>query len=162
MKVVFILNTIEAIYIPIDKSDLSFIGTQLPMYNLETKIIGNETWIDIDILGQDIIVRHLQGLTVLSSEYPKFGMTESSELDRIYSMGYDHGYFINSLIKLSSNSRRKFQNLLKKGELYMGASSLIELGGPGNNENKIVRVLEYNRNKMSTIGYFNGTELVKN
>jgi len=156
------LNTIEAIYIPIDKSDLSFIGTQLPMYNLETKIIGNETWMDIDILGQDIIGPHLQGLTVLSSEYPKFGMTESSELDRVYSMGYDHGYFINSLIKLSSNSRRKFQSLLKKGELYMGASSLIELGGPSNNENKIVRVLEYNRNKMGTIGYFNGTELVKN
>ena len=156
------LNTVEAIYIPIDKSDLSFIGTQLPMYNLETKIIGNETWMDIDILGQDIIGPHLQGLTVLSSEYPKFGITESSEMDRIYSMGYDHGYFINSLIKLSSNSRRKFQSLLKKGELYMGASSLIELGGPGNNENKIVRVLEYNRNKMSTIGYFNGTELVKN
>ena len=44
----------------------------------------------------------------------------------------------------------------------MGASSLIELGGPSNNENKIVRVLEYNRNKMETIGYFNGTELVKN
>ena len=157
-----ILNTIEAIYIPIDKSDLSFIGTQFPMYNLETKIIGNETWMDIDILGQDIIGPHLQGLTVLSSEYPKFGITESSEMDRIYSMGYDHGYFINSLIKLSSNSRRKFQSLLKKGELYMGASSLIELGGPGNNENKIVRVLEYNRNKMNTIGYFNGTELVKN
>jgi len=44
----------------------------------------------------------------------------------------------------------------------MGASSLIELGGPSNNENKIVRVLEYRINKMGTIGYFNGTELVKN
>ena len=156
------LNTIEAIYIPIDKSDLSFIGTQLPMYNLETKIIGNESWMDIDILGQDIIGPHLQGLTVLSSEYPKYGITESSELDRVYSMGYDHGYFINSLIKLSSNSRQKFKRLLKKGDLYMGASSLIELGGPNNNENKIVRVLEYKRNKMNTIGYFNGTELVEN
>ena len=156
------LNTIEAIYIPINSGDLSFIGTQLPMYNLETKIIGNESWMDIDILAQDIIGPHLQGLTVLSSEYPKFGMTESSELDRIYSMGYDHSYFINSLVKLSSNSRRKFKGLLKKGDLYMGASSLIELGGPGNNENKIVRVLEYKRNRMKTIGYFNGIELVKN
>ncbi|OUW78270.1 MAG: hypothetical protein CBD77_04585 [bacterium TMED217] len=156
------LNTIDAIYIPIDRSNLSFIGTQLPMYNLNTKIIGNESWIDIDILSQDIIGPHLQGLTVLSSEYPKFGVTQSSELDRVYSMGYDHGYFINSLIKLSSNSRQKFKSLLKKGDLYMGASSLIELGGPSNNENKIVRVLEYRINKMGTIGYFNGTELVKN
>ena len=157
-----VLNTIEAIYIPIDRSNLSFIGTQLPMYNLDTKIIGNESWMDIDILSQDIIGPHLQGLTVLSSEYPKFGITESSELDRIYSMGYDHSYFINSLIKISSNSRNFFKGLLKKGDLYMGASSLIELGGPSNNENKIVRVLEYKINKMGTIGYFNGTELVKN
>jgi len=156
------LKTIDAIYMPINKGDLSFIGTQLPMYNLDTKIIGNESWMDIDILAQDIIGPHLQGLTVLSSEYPKFGITESSDLDRIYSMGYDHSYFINSLVKISSTSRRKFKNLLKKGDLYMGASSLIELGGPSNNENKIVRVLEYNRNKMETIGYFNGTELVKN
>ena len=93
------MNTIDAIYIPIDKKDLSYIGTQFPMYNLETKIIGNESWMDIDILSQDIIGPHLQGLTVLSSEYPKFGMAESSDLDRVFSMGYDHGYFINSLIK---------------------------------------------------------------
>jgi len=156
------LNTLDAIYMPINKGDLSFIGTQLPMYNLDTKIIGNESWMNIDILAQDIIGPHLQGLTVLSSEYPKFGITESSDLDRIYSMGYDHSYFVNSLVKISSTSRRKFKNLLKKGDLYMGASSLIELGGNNNNENKIVRVLEYKRNRMETIGYFNGTELVKN
>ena len=96
------LNTIDAIYIPIDKKDLSYIGTQLPMYNLETKIIGNESWMDIDILSQDIIGPHLQGLTVLSSEYPKFGMAESSDLDRVFSMGYDHSYFINSLKRSKS------------------------------------------------------------
>ena len=156
------LETIDAIYIPIDRDHLSFIGTQLPLYNLETKIVGNESWLDIDILAQEIIGPHLQGLTVLSSEYPKFGINENSLLDRIYSMGYDHSYFINSLIKLSSNSRKTFKRLLKKGDLYMGASSLIELSGLSNNENNIVRVLEYKLNKMETIGYFNGVELVKN
>ena len=157
-----VLETIDAIYIPIDREHLSFIGTQLPLYNLETKIVGNESWLDIDILAQEIIGPHLQGLTVLSSEYPKFGINENSLLDRIYSMGYDHSYFINSLIKLSSNSRKTFKRLLKKGDLYMGASSLIELSGLSNNENNIVRVLEYKLNKMETIGYFNGVELVKN
>ena len=39
---------------------------------------------------------------------------------------------------------------------------LIELSGLSNNENNIVRVLEYKLNKMKTIGYFNGVELVKN
>ena len=89
-------------------------------------------------------------------------MTESSELDRIFSMGYDHGYFVNSLIKQSSNSRRKYKNLLKEGDLFMGASSLIELTGPNKNENQIVRVLEYNKNKMVTVGYYNGKSLVEN
>ena len=156
------LNTIQAIYMPINKQDLSFIGTQLPMYNLETKIIGNESWMDIDILAQDIIGPHLQGLTVLSSEYPKFGMTNSSDLDRVFSMGYDQGYFINSLVKVSANSRRKYRNLLQEGDLFMGASSLIELGGLNKNENQIVRVLEYKKGKMGTIGYFNGKSLVEN
>ena len=156
------LKTLDAIYMPINKEDLSFIGTQLPMYNLDTKIIGNESWMDIDILSQDIIGPHLQGLTVLSSEYPKFGMAESSDLDRVFSMGYDHGYFINSLIKISSNSRIRYKNLLKESDLFMGASSLIELSGPNKNENRIVRVLEYKRNKMGTIGYFNGKNLVEN
>ncbi len=157
-----VLNTIEAIYTPINKKDLSYVGTQLPMYNLDTKIIGNESWMDIDILSQDIIGPHLQGLTVLSSEYPNFGMTESSELDRIFSVGYDHGYFVNSLIKQSSNSKIRYKNLLEEGDLYMGAYSLIELTGPNKNENQIVRVLEYNNNKMGTIGYYNGKNLVKN
>ena len=156
------LSTIEAIYMPINKQDLSFIGTQLPMYNLETKIIGNEAWMDIDILAQDIIGPHLQGLTVLSSEYPKFGMTNSSDMDRVFSMGYDHSYFINSLIKVSTNSRKRYRNLLQEGDLFIGASSLIELGGLNKNENQIVRVLEYNKNKMVTIGYFNGKSLVEN
>ncbi|MFL3013431.1 MAG: hypothetical protein ACJZ19_02550 [Candidatus Neomarinimicrobiota bacterium] len=157
-----VLSTIEAIYAPINKKDLSYVGTQLPMYNLDTKIIGNESWLDIDILSQNIIGPHLQGLIVLSSEYPKFGMTESSELDRIFSVGYDHGYFVNSLIKQSLNSKTRYKNLLEEGDLYMGAYSLIELAGPNKNENQIVRVLEYNKNKMGTIGYYNGKNLVKN
>jgi hypothetical protein len=156
------LSTIEAIYMPINKQDLSFIGTQLPMYNLKTKIIGNESWMDIDILAQDIIGPHLQGLTVLSSEYPKFGMANSSDLDRVFSMGYDHGYFINSLIKISKKSRRQYKNLLEEGDMFVGTSSLIELGGLNKNENQIVRVLEYNKSKMRTIGYFNGKNLIEN
>ena len=89
-------------------------------------------------------------------------MTESSELDRLFSMGYDPGFLVNSLIKQSSNSRITYKNLLKEGDLFMGASSLIELTGPNKNENQIVRVLEYNKNKMGTIGYYNGKSLVKN
>ena len=49
---------------------------------------------------------------------------------------------INSLIKISSNSRIRYKNLLKESDLFMGASSLIELSGPNKNENQIVDELE--------------------
>jgi hypothetical protein len=46
--------------------------------------------------------------------------------------------------------------------MFVGTSSLIELGGLNKNENQIVRVLEYNKSKMRTIGYFNGKNLIEN
>ena len=63
---------------------------------------------------------------------------------------------------MSSNSRLRYKNLLKQSDLFMGASSLIELSGPNKNENQIARVLEYKKNRMGTIGYFNGKSLVEN
>ena len=38
----------------------------------------------------------------------------------------------------------------------------FKISGSDQNENQIVRVLEYRRNKMGTIGYFNGKNLVEN
>ena len=32
-----ILNTIQGIYLPINKADLAYIGPQIPMYNFNTK-----------------------------------------------------------------------------------------------------------------------------
>ena len=43
----------------------------------------------------------------------------------------------------------------------MGASSLIELGGPSNNENKIVRVLEYKRKNSFVIGFEDAIQFKK-
>ena len=36
------LETIQAIYIPIGPEELTYVGTQLPFYNLKTNIFGNE------------------------------------------------------------------------------------------------------------------------
>ena len=47
-----VLSSIDGIYFPINLDDLEFIGPQVPMYNLETKIIGNNN-IEIDVENRE-------------------------------------------------------------------------------------------------------------
>ena len=44
------LETIQALYIPIGLDELTYLGTQLPFYNLKTNIFGNENWLNIKLL----------------------------------------------------------------------------------------------------------------
>lgn len=60
------LNTIPGLFMPIHEEDVSFIGTQFPLYNLNTVIIGNEGWHNLDVLNQDIVGPHIQGLTTIA------------------------------------------------------------------------------------------------
>ena len=60
------LETIQAIYIPIGPGELTYVGTQLPFYNLKTTIFGNENWLNMQLLNQKVIGPHVQGMHVVS------------------------------------------------------------------------------------------------
>ena len=64
-----VLNTIQGIYFPINENDLAFIGPQIPMYNLDTKVIGNENWQNISTLQKENIGPHLKGLSIITNFY---------------------------------------------------------------------------------------------
>jgi hypothetical protein len=155
-----VLETIDAIYLPIKKNDLAFVGTQLPLYNLKTLLVGNENWYDLEELNQDVIGPHVQGLSILSSSRPIVGMSKNAKLDAAYSMGYDQGKFVNTITHQSSGMRRRFKEHLRRGLRFIGKSTVIQLSGRNRNENQLVQVLVYNRNRIKTIGFFDGNTLV--
>ena len=61
-----VLSTIQALYMPIHAEHLNYIGTQFPMYNLNTSLVGNIAWNQPEILAQDNVGPHLEGMTILS------------------------------------------------------------------------------------------------
>ena len=62
-----VLGSIGGIYFPINANDLEFIGPQVPMYNLETRIIGNNNWQKLNILQKENIGPHLKGLSIVTN-----------------------------------------------------------------------------------------------
>ncbi|MEE8478944.1 MAG: ABC transporter substrate-binding protein, partial [Candidatus Neomarinimicrobiota bacterium] len=42
-----ILNSIDAIYMPIHSGHLDYVGAQFPAYNLDAVVVGNDNWADL-------------------------------------------------------------------------------------------------------------------
>jgi len=62
-----VLNSIDAIYMPIHEGHLDYMGAQFPAYNLDAAVIGNDYWADLDVLRKENIGPHFSGLVVISN-----------------------------------------------------------------------------------------------
>ena len=110
-----VLSAIQAIYIPINFHDLEFIGPQIPMYNLDSKIIGNSSWKQLDILTKENIGPHLKGMSIVSSAIlPQLDSLtiESKRLDD-YQNGFNTSRLLTS-INLSEISRTSLKKSLSE------------------------------------------------
>ncbi len=108
-----ILSTIQAIYLPINFDDLEFIGPQIPMYNFDTKIIGNSSWKQLEILTKENIGPHLRGMSIIASTF--LSMSDSATMDTYKSTQFQSGYNASKLltsINLSEISRTELAKSL--------------------------------------------------
>ena len=109
-----ILSTIQAIYLPINFDDLEFIGPQIPMYNFDTKIIGNSSWKQLEILTKENIGPHLKGMSIISSTFSS--KSDSARLDPLKLTDFQSGYNTSKLltsINLSEISRVELTKSLR-------------------------------------------------
>ncbi len=60
-----ILNSIDAIYMPIHPGHLDYVGAQFPAYNLDAVVVGNDNWADLEVLRKENIGPHFAGLVVI-------------------------------------------------------------------------------------------------
>ena len=153
------LNTIQALYLPLRVGELTYIGTQVPLYNLDAVIIGNENWLDMDVLNQDVIGPHVQGMRIISDVQSSMMINEKLQFSNYYALGFDQGDFINSISSISSGTRRSFYQNLKRKAYFGGRTTSIQLGGKNKNSNQSVQVLEYRNKSIRSIGVFNGDSL---
>ena len=155
-----ILETIEAIYIPLNKGDLTYIGTQFPVYNLNTIIFGNENWLEMDVLKQESIGPHIEGIKIISGLSSKLLSSNQSLSINYFALAIDHAKFLETIIKTKVPNKRKYNLDIYSSNIFNGYNTSILFQGQNRNTNGVVQILEY-KNKLSTLGYFDGINIIK-
>jgi ABC-type branched-subunit amino acid transport system substrate-binding protein len=146
------LNTIQAIYSPAHPEHLAYIGTQFPMYYFDTQIVGNDSWKNLDILNQSNIGPHMEGLSIISSNY-------SIDIkDQIYSQAFDCTQLIYSIVDDQDNGRLALAKRLSNLSDFNGQSHNIQFSE--SNLNTSLQVLRYEDNQIIRTGYFVGDSLL--
>ena len=151
-----VLETIHAIYIPIRQDELTYVGTQLPLYNLKTMLFGNDNWLDMEILNQEVIGPHVQGMRIISDVSSAMSSTYDDAFTNYHALAMDHASFVQSIINLGVMNRRQFMDKLRNHEGFHGEHTSIQFSGANRNENGFAQVLEYNRKKLKNIGVYDG------
>ena len=157
-----ILETIEAIYTPIRSDELTYIGTQLPLYNLKTSFFVNENWLDMPLLNQEVIGPHYQGMRIISDVNSAISNGNQDSFTNYYSLAVDHTSFIFTIVEQGISKRKHFIERLRNHRGFDGTRSSIKLGGKNNNENGSAQVLEYSNNRIRKIGVYDGEEFSQN
>tara|TARA_B110000196_G_scaffold173395_1_gene148823 strand:- start:2028 stop:3188 length:1161 start_codon:yes stop_codon:yes gene_type:complete len=155
-----VLNTIQGIYFPIHKDDLEYIGPQLPMYNFNAKIIGNENWQNQKILQKDNIGPYLKDLSIITTFYASpFDSTGfDGELRIAYYRGYNTANMLTQL-HLKSQSRKSMSQSLKSVDLYSGQGYNYSPDPSNLHVNAAFQILEFNGNDLIPKGVFYGDSL---
>jgi len=148
------LETIEGLYLPLAHQNLSFIGTQYPMYNLQTQIVGHDGWLDLETLNKENIGPHFQNLILLTSTQYKYltganveeynrGMTEFVD-------GYDTAIYLS---KINMDEHQGDSKLID-------AHSHLYFFPDHSQVNKALHLLTYQNNQFTSSGYFLADTLI--
>lgn len=150
------LETIHAIYIPIREGELTYVGTQFPMYNLKTVVFGNENWLDLDVLSQELIGPHVNGMKIVSDVSSAMISGRSDSFTNYHDLAIDHAAFIQNISGNGLIDRPTFIKKLRKHPGFNGENTSIKFFGKNQNENGSTQVIEYGRNKLNKIGVYDG------
>ena len=156
-----LLETIQAIYIPINPEELTYIGTQLPFYNFSTLIFGNENWLNMPLLNQEVIGPHVNGMYVVSDVNSAISNGVQDSFSNYYTLAFDHLSFIQSIRDQGIFNRRQFKEKLRSNNQFLGNHTSINFSGRNKNENGVVQILRYLNTRLKRDGIYDGKTLMR-
>ena len=155
-----ILSTIDGIYLPINLDDLEFIGPQIPMYNLETKIIGNNNWQNLNILQKENIGPHIKGLSIITNFTQQNTDPELYNGNQQYS--FYNGYNIAKLltqVDIEDQSRELLNNALRNLDFHKGVGFFYSPSLSNKQINSAFQIIEFDGKGFKHQGVFRGDSL---
>ena len=108
------------------------------------------------LLNQKVIGPHVQGLRVVSDFASTIINEEDDSSINYYNMGYEHVNFLKEVLRNSFVNIKQLAQKLRNQKGYFGNNITIEFNGPKKNENGSVQVLQYQNQKITVIGTFEG------
>ena len=104
-----ILESIDGIFFPLAGEGLTYVATQVSLSNLETQLLGNDLWLDIDFINQENISPHISGMYFVSSFKPNYKIGNQFDYDHklnnLFHYGLDFAQFI---IDVETNNNNFF------------------------------------------------------
>ena len=155
-----ILSTIDGIYLPINLDDLEFIGPQIPMYNLETKIIGNNNWQNLNILQKENIGPHIKGLSIITNFTQQNTDPELYNGNQQYS--FYNGYNVAKLltqVEIENQSRELLNNALRNLDFHKGVGFFYSPSLSNKQINSAFQIIEFDGKGFKHQGVFRGDSL---
>ena len=153
-----VLSTIQAIYMPIHPGHLEFVANQFPVFNLDTRVIANDSWLDYEVLSRNNIGPHFNGLSILTHRIHGQTEYESGQSSRAFALGHDLGQLLQALVISEYPSDKSFYDRLFELEQFRGDDSFFSFAD-GNRINSGLHILEYRDRSFQSKGFFLGDSL---
>ncbi len=155
-----VLHTIQGIYLPINKNDLEYIGPQIPMYNLNTKIIGNDHWQNSNILQKENIGPHLKGMSIITNFYKTTidSIAYKGDMSDAYYQGFNTAQLLTQL-NLEAQSRQSISQALQSIDFYSGEGFYYSPDQTNPHVNAAFQILQFDGRGFIHQGVFHGDSL---
>jgi hypothetical protein len=102
-----ILESIDGIFFPLAGEGLTYVATQVSLSNLQTQLLGNDLWLDIDFINQENISPHISGMYFVSSFKPNYRIGNQFDYDHklnnLFHYGLDFAQFIIDIETTNNN-----------------------------------------------------------
>ena len=126
-----ILETIDGLFYPVSSNALEFVASQVSLSNLETQLLGNENWLNLDLLKQESVSPHISDMLFASNYIPKYLNNSEydydSSLNNVFHFGMDFSNFlINSSFnksKFDFNSSSSFEGITRNFDFSNSTSN---------------------------------------
>jgi hypothetical protein len=160
------LSHIDGIFFPIHEGNMRYILYPLASNNLTTHILGDENWLDRDILKKD--ASYISDLTLVAGDrlgFQTISQSFSNEFVRIFKhrpdqydyMGFDVMGMLLESAQYAGRSGSQLWEVMINSPNYEGLVHQVQWGGDTRRENDLVFLMDYVENAFELTGYYDNS-----
>ena len=133
-----ILETIDGLFYPVSSNALEFVASQVSLSNLETQLLGNENWLNLDLLKQESVSPHISDMLYASNYIPKYLNNSEYDYDPSLNNAFHFGMDFSNFLINSSFNKSKFD--FSSPSSYVGITRNFDFSNSKSNQgSKVVR-----------------------